>query len=817
MKKTYQLKTNAIKGEQQVIDIVTGTGKTPVTITAAAAARYELIDTTTRSAPDTIRVMRKGKDLQIFFDGEREPGAVIEKFYEAHTDGRPTLVGNTEQGALYEYIPETASPQAVVTQLADSGTAYGLALGGQELPATGAAVGLLAPVAGFISPWLLGAGALGAAAVVGGGKGGSTVAATGKLADSSDSGIKGDNITNSTTPTLTGTVPTGSTATVTINGKTYPVVVKSDGSYSVNVPDSDPLPSGAHTPVITVTQNGTSTKINGTPFTVDTTTNVSIVNSGITGSTKPVSGTAEPGDTVEVTDATGKVIGTAIADAKGNWSLTPGSALVSGNITAKATDIAGNTATDIASNLINGGKALGLKIDMDNNNDGTINAAEKGSATTTSLTALFDAGKVAEGHVVTFSDGTTSKNVTLTSADIANAKVTTDWVLPAEGATLKITALVKDALGNSSPPAADAAVIDTQGPKPVDPNDDPVKPPTGKANLILDKVTADNLINGKEAAEQITLTGKAYGEFKNGDTLVLTINNVKYSTSVNADGAFSVLVAGKDLSADSDAKIDASLMAHDAVNNVGEITAVRSYAVDTVGPKPIDPNDDPVKPPAGKTSLVLDKVTSDNILNKAESEASNGKLTLTGKAYGDFSESDVVTLTIDTTTYSAKLAKDGSFSVDVDTRALSVDKDTKIDASLLAHDAAGNEGVITSAHAYSVDTAPMLFSSGANKVISPNGTLSSVDFKVIAPLEDGTYILHFGDYTTETHTFIASDLAKLSPLNMHFTLPAKSSLGENIFLEFTDKAGNSSTAHLISSEYKNTYLADSTTNFNFVV
>lgn len=407
----------------------------------------------------------------------------------------------------------------------------------------------------------------------------------------------------------------------------------------------------------------------------------------------------------------------------------------------------------------------------------------------------------------------------LTSADIANAKVTTDWVLPAEGTTLKVTALIKDALGNSSPPAADVAGIDTQGPKPVGPEDDPVKPPTGKANLILDKVTSDNLINGKEATEQITLTGKAYGEFKSDDTVVLTINNVKYTTSVSADGGFSVVVAGKDLSADSDTKIDASLMAHDAVNNVGEITAVRSYSVDTVGPKPVDPNDDPVKPPAGKTSLVLDKVTSDNILNKAESEAPNGKLTLTGKAYGDFSENDVVNLNIDSTIYSAKLAKDGSFSVDVDTRALSVDKDTKIDASLLAHDAAGNEGAITSAHAYSVDTAPMLFSPGANKVIKDNGTLGSVDFKVIAPLEDGTYVLHFDNYTSEIHSFIASDLAKSnsSSLNMHFTLPQKSSLGENIFLEFTDKAGNTSTAHLINSEYKNTYIADGSTNFNFVV
>ena len=184
MRKTYQLKTNAIKGEQQVIDVTPAMGKTPVKVPAAAGARYELIDSATKAAPDNIRAMRKGKNLQIFFDGDTEPGAVIENFYQAHTDNLPTLVGRTEQGVLYEYIPESAAPSAVVSQLGDTGNAYGMALGGQELAASGAAVGLLAAplVAGF-SPLLLGAGVLGAAALAGGG-GGSSGSGTTTLSNS---------------------------------------------------------------------------------------------------------------------------------------------------------------------------------------------------------------------------------------------------------------------------------------------------------------------------------------------------------------------------------------------------------------------------------------------------------------------------------------------------------------------------------------------------------------------------------------------------------------------------------------------------------
>ena len=255
MKKTYQLKTNAIKGEQQVIDIAPGTGKAPVVVPAAAAARYELIDTATRAAPDTIRVMRNGKNLQVFFDGEKEPGAVIENYYEAHTDGSPTLVGSTEQGALYEYIPENASSQAITTQLADSGNTYGMALGGQELPATGAAVGLLAPVVGAISPWLLGAGAVGAAAVVGSGKGGGDTgggvivyeANTGKKTAITLNPVTGDNIIatgeNSGSIALTGKVSgnfaAGDIVTIYANGKTYTGTAASDGSFSIGVPASE--------------------------------------------------------------------------------------------------------------------------------------------------------------------------------------------------------------------------------------------------------------------------------------------------------------------------------------------------------------------------------------------------------------------------------------------------------------------------------------------------------------------------------------------------------------------------------------------------
>ena len=100
---------------------------------------------------------------------------------------------------------------------------------------------------------------------------GGTGTAAGKLDPSTDSGVLGDNLTNNKTPMMSGTVPTGSTATVTINGQTYPVTVKPDGTWSFTQPTN--LPDGTYSPTLNVTPagGGTPTSTPITPFTIDTT------------------------------------------------------------------------------------------------------------------------------------------------------------------------------------------------------------------------------------------------------------------------------------------------------------------------------------------------------------------------------------------------------------------------------------------------------------------------------------------------------------------------------------------------------------------
>ncbi|MBD9680838.1 Ig-like domain-containing protein, partial [Pseudomonas sp. PDM18] len=151
---------------------------------------------------------------------------------------------------------------------------------------------------------------------------------------------------------------------------------------------------------------------------------------------------------------------------------------------------------------------------------------------------------------------------------------------------------------------------------------------------------------------------------------------------------WSVQVSGTDLAKGS--SIDATLVAHDAAGNQSSVTANRPYTVDVAAPD------------AASTQLTIDTVAGDDIVNLAESQVQQ---TISGKAIGEFQVGDVVSFKLNGTTYSATVAADGKWSVQVSGADLA--KATSIDATLVAHDAAGNTGLITANHGYTVDvTAP---------------------------------------------------------------------------------------------------------------
>ncbi|MCH7378090.1 Ig-like domain-containing protein, partial [Aeromonas sp. MR19] len=74
------------------------------------------------------------------------------------------------------------------------------------------------------------------------------------------------------------------------------------------------------------------------------------------------------------------------------------------------------------------------------------------------------------------------------------------------------------------------------------------------------------------AGQQIPVSGTVSGEFKAGDTVTLTVNGKPFTGPVDADGRFTILVAGSDLAADGDKTIDASVTSTDAAGNSATAT-----------------------------------------------------------------------------------------------------------------------------------------------------------------------------------------------------------------------------------------------------
>ncbi|MBV7586976.1 Ig-like domain-containing protein, partial [Pseudomonas sp. PDM33] len=94
------------------------------------------------------------------------------------------------------------------------------------------------------------------------------------------------------------------------------------------------------------------------------------------------------------------------------------------------------------------------------------------------------------------------------------------------------------------------------------------------ATLTIDWVAGDNIVNVDESkSPDNTVTGTSSGA-RAGDVVTLTINGKAYSGTVAADGkSWSVSgIAGSDLVADSDLKVDGKLHATDAAGNSFDAT-----------------------------------------------------------------------------------------------------------------------------------------------------------------------------------------------------------------------------------------------------
>ncbi|CRO11976.1 Cna protein B-type domain protein [Pseudomonas aeruginosa] len=226
---------------------------------------------------------------------------------------------------------------------------------------------------------------------------------------------------------VTGKAEPGSTVGVDTDGDGQPdttVMVGPGGSFEV--PLNPPLTNGETVTVIVTDPAGN----NSTPVTAEApdfpdAPQVNASNGSV------LSGTAEAGVTIVITDGNGNPIGQTSADANGNWSFTPGSQLPDGTVVnVVARDAAGNSSP--ATSITVDGVAPSAPVVEPSNGSELSGTAEPGSS-------------------VTLTDGN-GNPIGQTTADAnGNWSFTPSTPLP-DGTVVNVVA--RDAAGNSSPPAS---------------------------------------------------------------------------------------------------------------------------------------------------------------------------------------------------------------------------------------------------------------------------------------------------------------------------------------------------------------------------
>ncbi|WP_339488513.1 Ig-like domain-containing protein [Pseudomonas sp. EL_65y_Pfl2_R95] len=258
-----------------------------------------------------------------------------------------------------------------------------------------------------------------------------------------------------------------------------------------------------------------------------------------------------------------------------------------------------------------------------------VASAEVGQALIVSLNGKNYQTEVGEGG---------EWSVTIAAGDLSSA---TDG-------PLILTAVTTDKAGNSTRQTR-GLTVDTMAPV-----------------ISLDTVAGDDILNALELGQALPVSGHASG-LDGGEVLTISLNGQEYTTAVNADGGWSLVIAPDDLAALADGhySLDASLA--DAAGN----PAVASKSIDVLSVLP---------------TLSVDVIAGDNVINSSER---NAPVTISGSSTG-LDVGSTVTASLNGKAYHASVAADGTWSSAITPGDLVDVRDGQYRLSVSATDAIGN-------------------------------------------------------------------------------------------------------------------------------
>lgn len=385
--------------------------------------------------------------------------------------------------------------------------------------------------------------------------------------------------------TLTGTGEAGATLAITIGQVTRNVTVSENGTWAATW-QAGTLAEGEYSSDVTIVATdsfGNTTTVTDV-LVVDTIAELSLVTATVEGDGVinaaeaadgvSLTGSAQPGSTVEVTF--NGVMQPATVDGSGGWSATfPPSAIPTGEtqvtVTAVATDPAGNSSTASGTVTVDTLVNTLQFTSTSGGPDGVINAAEAASGLV--VTGITEPGS---SVVVTMEDATATAVVAANGA--WTATLPSEAITPGTYST-QVTATATDAAGNTRS-INQAVDVDTEA----------------SVLTIAGPIEGDDVINGVEASDGVVLSGNS----DPGALVSVTMNGVTHQAVANGAGVWQAFFAANEIPQGTyQAQITATTT--DAAGNTA--TASDTVQVDTR---------------VDNLSLSSDPIEGDNIINAAE-------------------------------------------------------------------------------------------------------------------------------------------------------------------------------------------------------
>ncbi len=470
--------------------------------------------------------------------------------------------------------------------------------------------------------------------------------------------------------TVTG-AQAGDIVTMTLNNVDYTTVVDGSGNWSLGVPASvvSGLADGSYPVSVSVTDKAGNTGSQSLTVTVNTAAPLigintiagdDVINASEKGADVQITGTSDqPANTAITVTLNGQNY-TTTTDASGNWSVTvPASAVTAlgqanYTVTAAVTSSIGNSAT-ASHNVLVDSALPGVTINPVATDD-IINAAEAGVAQTISgqVTGAED------GDTVTITLGGNTYTATVGSNLTWSVNVPATDIQALGNGDLTVNASVTNQNGNTGSGTRDIT-IDANLP-----------------GLRVDTVAGDDVVNIIEHGQALVVTGSSSG-LAEGTPLTVTINNVEYTTAVQADGSWSVGVTAAQVSAWPAGTVNIAVSGESSAGNPISITH-------------------PVTVDLTPAAITINTIATDDVINAAEKGAN---LTLSGTTT-NVEPGQTVTVTFGGKNYTASVASDGSWSATVPAADLAALPEGSASAQASVSNINGNSA--SAVHNYSVDS-----------------------------------------------------------------------------------------------------------------